>query len=157
MVSPGTKLAPGGRLPDLSLPSATGGGAVRLKPGGRRNPVVVTVHDGGCEHCRAYLGQLAASIAELREGDAHLVAITGQADEAAALASHLPFPVAVDPERAFAARTGLGGAAVVIADQWGEVAHVAEAGAGHDLPSARALAPGCRPTCGRAYSIPATR
>ena len=135
-----TKLAAGGRLPDLSLPSASGDGTVPLKPGGRRNPVIVAVHAGRCEHCRAYLRQLGESIADLREGDAHLVAITGDARDEAASASHLPFPVVVDPERTFAARTGLDGAAVVIADQWGEVAHVADAGAGHELPSAREVA-----------------
>ncbi|HEX8242978.1 MAG TPA: redoxin domain-containing protein, partial [Longimicrobium sp.] len=114
---------------------------VPLKAGGRRNPVIVTVHAGGCEPCHAYLRQLAASSADLREGDAHLVAITRDAEDgAAALASHLPFPVVVDAEGVFATRAGLDGAAVVIADQWGEVAHVADAGAGHELPSAREIA-----------------
>ena len=135
-----TKLAVGGRLPDLSLPSASGDGTVPLKPGGRRNPVIVAVH-AGCEHCRAYLRQLAESIADLREGDAHLLVITGDArDGAVALASDLPFPVVIDADGTFAVRTGLAGAAVVIADQWGEVAHVVDAGAGHELPSAREIA-----------------
>ena len=133
MASGVQRLAAGGRLPDLSLPLATGGGTVRLRPGARLNPVIVAVHGGGCERCRAYLRSLADAIAELREWDAHVVAI---APGAIASPADLPFPVAVDQERRFAARTGIDGAAVVIADQWGEVAHVARAGAGHELPDA---------------------
>ncbi|HEX6749456.1 MAG TPA: redoxin family protein [Longimicrobium sp.] len=132
-----TKLAPGGRLPDLALPSAQGESTVPLRPGGRLNPVVVALHGGGCEPCRAYLHDLATVASDLREWDAHVIVV---ARDAAGFDRDLPFPVVVDAQRAFAARTGVAGAAVVvIADQWGEVAHVAEAGEGHDLPDAREI------------------
>ena len=131
-----TKLAPGAGLPDLALPSAPGDNAVPLRPGGRLNPVVVALHGGGCEECRAYLRDLAAVASDLREWDAHVVVI---ARDAEGVDPDLPYPVVVDAEGAFAARTGISGAAVVIADQWGEVAHVAEAGEGHDLPDAKEI------------------
>ncbi|HEX8904578.1 MAG TPA: redoxin domain-containing protein [Longimicrobiaceae bacterium] len=138
MTSTGAKLAAGGSLPDLTLPSASGQSTVPLKPGGRRNPVVIAIHGGGCEECRAYVGRLAAADAELREGDAHVVVI---APDAVGIADgDLPFPAVTDLERRFARRTGIEGAGVVIADQWGEVAHVADAGAGHDLPDPREIA-----------------
>jgi hypothetical protein len=136
MGSTATKLAAGGRLPDLALPTVGGASTVPLKPGGRRNPILVAVHGGGCGECGAYLHHLAEAAAELSEWDAHAVVIV---PDAAAPAPDLPFPVVLDAERRFAARTGLKGAAVVIADQWGEVAHVADAGAGHALPAAPEL------------------
>jgi len=132
-----TKLATGGRLPDLALPSVDGRSTVPLKPGGRLNPVIVALHGGGCEPCRAYLRDLASTAAELREWDAHVVVVAHDAE--VAVDQNLPFPVVVDAERIFETRTGIAGAAVVIADQWGEIAHVAEAAQDHDLPSAREI------------------
>jgi hypothetical protein len=124
-------LVRGDRLPDIALPSASGTGTVRLCPGGRLNPVIVALHGGGCDECRAWLDRLAASADALREWDAHVVVIV---PEIAILLSDMPFVVAVDADGVFAARTGLRGAAVLIADQWGEVAHATDVGEGHGLP-----------------------
>src|SRR5262249_35803475 len=118
MSSTQTKLAPGGRLPDLALPSVSGESTVPLKPGGRRNPVIVVLHGGGCEACRTYLHRLTEVAADLREWDAHVVVIAHHAAEA--VVRDLPFRVVADPDGTFAARTGIYGASVVIADQWGE-------------------------------------
>jgi hypothetical protein len=100
---------------------------VRLRPPGRLNPVVAALHGAGCEACRAWLDRLATAADELREWDAHVVVI------APAEIPEAPFPMALDADGVFAARTGLCGAALVIADQWGEVAHVAGGGEGHGL------------------------
>jgi peroxiredoxin len=133
----GPRLATGGRLPEMALPAAEGGGRLPLNPPGRLTPVLAAVHGAACEECRAWLHRLAAAADELREWDGRvLVIVPGEVDGAARIAADLPFAVAADAEGAFAARTGIGGAGVVIADPWGEVFHVACAGAGHDLPGA---------------------
>jgi len=113
--------------------TSAAGGPVRLNPPGRQNPVIVSLHPR-CGECRAWLRRLADTIVELREWDAHVVAVAATQEDAVSLAADLPFPVAADAEGGFAARTGVAGAGVVIADQWGEVHHVAGGGDGHDLP-----------------------
>jgi peroxiredoxin len=127
------------RLPDLRLPTAPGGAPVPLVPsGGRRVPVILAVHAADCAGCRAFAQSLAAADAELREWDAHVVVVVpGDAEGAARFAdvAALPFPVVVDAERKLWMRTGMEGAATIVADPWGEVRMRHVAGAAHDLPS----------------------
>lgn len=127
------------RLPDLRLPSASGGSPVPLVPsGGRRVPVILAVHGAGCAGCRAFAQSLAAADGELRAWDAHVVVVVpGDAEEAARFAegAGLPFPVAADAERKLWSRMGMEGAAVVVADPWGEVRMRHVDGAAHDLPA----------------------
>lgn len=132
------RLAQGERLPDLRLAAAPDGAPVPLvAPGGRQVPVIVAVDGAECADCLAYLRRLAEAAAEIAEWDGRvLVVVPGDADEAARLAEsvHPPFPVLADPERRLAGRLRLHGAAVLVADPWGEVRFRHEAGTAHDLP-----------------------
>ena len=129
------------RLPDLRLPSAPAGTPVPLVPaGGRLVPIVVAVHGAECDACRAFVRELAAADAELREWDARVaVVLPADAGQAALFADGLPFPVLADAERRLWTRLAFEGAAVFVADPWGEVRHRHVAGAGHDLPTAAEL------------------
>ena len=73
------------RLPDLRLPSASGGTPVPLvPPGGRLVPIVLAVHAADCAGCRAFARALAAVEGELREWDGRVVVVVpGGVDEAA--------------------------------------------------------------------------
>jgi peroxiredoxin len=127
------------RLPDLRLPSASGGAPVPLvPPGGRRVPIILAMHAADCADCRAFAQALAAADAELREWDAHVVVIVpGSVDQAARFAdgAGLPFAIAADAERKLWTRMGTESAGAIVADPWGEVRMRHAAGAAHDLPS----------------------
>ena len=122
------------RLPDLAL--ATPSGAPRrLRSGGRRSPVLVLVHPGGCAACAELVQRLHASSAVLLEWDGDVLVVTpdlsdGEDDPS----STAPFPILLDPEQRLASSLGVTPPAVVIADQWGEVHEVTEAGDGHRFP-----------------------
>lgn len=132
------RLVHGERLPDLRLAAAPDGPPVPLvTPGGRQVQVIVAVDGAECAACRAYLRRLAEVAGEIAEWDGRVVAVVpGKADEVARLAEavHPPFPVLADPERRLADRLRLDGAAVLVADPWGEVRFRHEAGTAHDLP-----------------------
>lgn len=135
------RAAPVERLPDLRLPPVPDGAPLPLvPPGGRGVPIVVAVHGPECDACRAYARALAGARAELREWDARLlVVVAGPVDGAARFAEGLPFSVVADEARKLWRRMGMEGAAVIVADPWGEVRHRHVAGAAHDLPSAGEL------------------
>lgn len=132
------RLARGERLPDLRLAEAPAGTPAPLvPPGGRQVPVVVLVDGAECQACRAYLRRLAEVDAEMRAWDGRVaVVVPGSLDEAARLAEavHPPFAVLADPARGLRRRMGAAGAAVVVADPWGEVRFRHDTGAAHDLP-----------------------
>ena len=127
------------RLPDLRLPSASGGAPVPLvATGGRLVPVIFAVHSADCAGCRAYAQALAAARAELGEWDARVVIVLPtEVDQAAWFAdgNDLPFLVVADGERRLWTRMGMEGAAVIVSDPWGEVRMRHAAGAAHELPS----------------------
>ncbi|HEX2207226.1 MAG TPA: hypothetical protein VHG93_06050 [Longimicrobium sp.] len=125
------------RLPDLRLPSASGGDPVPLvSPGGRLVPIVFAAHDGDCEECRGYARSIAAADAELREWDGRaMIVVPGAAEDAARFTDGVALPVLADPERKLWTRMGMEGAALIVADPWGEVRMRHVAGAAHDLPS----------------------
>lgn len=135
------RAAPTERLPDLRLPSVPGGSPMPLvPPGGRGVPIIVAVHGAGCGACREYVRALVGAQAELAEWDARvLIVVPGSEDEAAPFAEGLTFAVVADGERKLWARMGMEGAAVVVADPWGEVRHRHVAGAAHDVPCAGEL------------------
>jgi peroxiredoxin len=132
-------VAPGERLPDLAFEDADGK-PTNLRAGGRLGAVVVLVHDAACTPCQVYLAQLAEADAEHREWDGRVVALVPASAERVGefrRAGELPFPVLADPDRRTWAALGITGAAVLIADQWGELHHVSGAGAEHSLPTPR--------------------
>jgi len=125
------------RLPELELASVPGGAPTPLRPPGRVSPVIVLVHGAGCEGCRAYLRQLAAASDDVADWDGRVIVVVPASPDSAAIGVDArTFALLADPERALAARLGLAGAAVVVADPYGEIHHVADAAAGHDLPAA---------------------
>ena len=130
------------RLPDLRLADASGRALPLMPPGGRQVPVVVVMDRAECEACGAFLRRLAEAEPEMRAWDGRVVAVVpGGGDEAARVAEsiHAPFPVLADPERKLARRMGISGAAVVVADPWGEVRYRHDTGAAHDLPDGAEL------------------
>jgi peroxiredoxin len=138
-VSSREPLTAGDRLPDLTLPAAPDGRPVPLRALGRVAPVVVQTHGAECAECRACLERLAGAGDAVREWDGRVVAVVPEGLDAADRlreGSRLPFPVLADPERGLAERLGMDDAAVLGADQWGELFLVAAAGDGHRLPDA---------------------
>src|SRR5688572_9705258 len=75
-----------------------------LRSGGRNATVLVMVHDRECGACSAYLQKLAAQADEIGEWDGRVVPVREAAEDAPA---------------------------VIIADQWGEIAVVEPAGEAH--------------------------
>ena len=138
-VVPGIRV--GGRLPKLRLPRAgTGGDAVR--------PVLVALHDPGCDACRAYLGTLARERSRFDPWDGTVYALADV--DAAGLQEELGDAVAVlvDADRAVLDRLGgTAGPVTVVADRYGQVFHIEAAdraagdgaAAGHPLLEPREL------------------
>jgi hypothetical protein len=78
--------------------------------------------------------RLARGAREIQEWGGRLtIVVPGGRADAATFAETTTdmLEVVVDPERAF----GAGHATLIVADEWGEVHFVADAGAGHELPS----------------------
>jgi peroxiredoxin len=128
----------GDLLPDLEFQAADGV-STSLRVRGRFAAVVVLVHDAECDACKRYLAALAAADAQHREWDGHVVALVPMRPEQVAecrTAASLPYSVLPDPERRAWTALGLTGAAVLIADQWGELRYVSPGGAGHSFPTA---------------------
>jgi peroxiredoxin len=126
------------RLPDVTLAAVPGGAPEPLRPRGRTAPLVVAVHAADCAECLAYLRALAEESEEIAAWDGRVRVVVPASPEAAAAvrdALSPAFAVLADPERVLEARTGIEGAAVIVADQYGEIHDVRGAGAGHDLPS----------------------
>lgn len=135
-------LAAGRLLPDLKLSPARGGPPVAVRGNGREVGVLVFVHGSGCDACRAYVRELAGARQLLGEWGARLLVVSPE--PAASAARLAPEPtgtaaVAADPDGAFGARTGLAPAAVLVADAWGELYHVAAAGPAHELPGVQEI------------------
>lgn len=116
------------RLPDLRLQPVGGGPAVSLRPRGRKAPILVLVHPGGCADCRAYLGRVAEHRAEIEEWDGRVIAVVPGPDsaEAAEFWNGTPFPVVADPDGRVADALSVEAPALAVADQWGDI-HAAEA------------------------------
>ncbi|MFL5386364.1 MAG: TlpA family protein disulfide reductase [Longimicrobiaceae bacterium] len=131
MASRDERVNPGRRLPDLALPSASGG-VHRLRGGGRRSPVLV--HASPCAACDAFVARLGHAAAALREWDGEVM-VVAPADGGGEPARDPGFPLLRDPEARVASALGVRAPAVVIADQWGEVHEAREAGEEHRFPT----------------------
>lgn len=120
------------RLPDIALPTPSGA-THRLRASGRRSPVLVLPHAAACDTCAAFLRHLAAAGDALRAWDADVLVI---APAPAERVVDVPFPLLLDPDRRVPSSLGVRAPAVIIADQWGEVHEIVEAGEEHRFPSA---------------------
>jgi hypothetical protein len=121
------------RLPDLALTGVTGA-VHRLRGGGRRSPVLVLVHASPCAACDAYLRRLADAADALRDWDGEVMVIAP--DEAVEDSGDSPFPRLHDAQSRLAAALAVRTPAVVIADQWGAIHELREAGDAHAFPTA---------------------
>lgn len=138
------------RLRDLR--GTTGTGRSVLLPGHARSLVLLLLHDTACSACASFCESLGPWVEELNDWAADLATILppgGPADAAAAAASC----VITDPDGRVQAIAQVAAPAVVIVDQWGELADVWAAGAAHEFPgvarivgSVRYLATRC-PEC----------
>jgi peroxiredoxin len=121
------------RLPELTLRSTPEGELTPLNGFPRKSPMLILVHRQGCPSCRAHLDDLALHHDAITEWDAHVMIISPDphpAGDAAPGKVH-PFPFLMDPDQRLASALSLQPPATVIADQWGEVRTVHEAGQDH--------------------------
>ncbi len=128
-------LSRGAFLPYLSLAAAPDGHAVQLRSSGRHATTVVRIHSANCESCRRYLAELARGIDDFTWwGGRIIVLIPGSFAEALALERelNLPFIVASEPDELPALIDDDAG--MVIADRYGHVYFVGNAGEGHAFP-----------------------
>jgi hypothetical protein len=137
--TPYPAVVPGAMLQGVSLPSWPTGAMVNIRSGhGPR--VLVTLHSAVCPACWRYVHVDLASDAEgLAEWGGRLaVVVPGPVENANALAKITidAIPVLLDLE----GRLASGRAMVVIADEWGEVYSVADAGAEHEFPASLEVA-----------------
>lgn len=124
-------------LPDVVLPSAPTGTAVRLRAG--RGPrILLIAHSSACRACRDYLARLAGSDA-IREWDGRVSAVVHEGTSGAAAFRNAGAgspQVLADPGRAVDHAAG----SLVIADEWGEVFFTAYADRLHTLPDVAVVA-----------------
>jgi hypothetical protein len=117
-------------LPDIELTAAGGGPAIPLRPARGETTVLVWLHAAACAGCERYLESLGSIEDEFRVWEARLIVIALSPN----LPSAMPFgKLAVGRPLAAA------GAGVAVADRYGQIFHVAPAGATHNLPSPREL------------------
>jgi hypothetical protein len=118
----------GDRLPSLTLADARDGRPVRLRAPELGSVLLFLLHGADCEPCRAYLRGLADADDVFRIWGARRIAVVpGEAaEEEPGVGAGASFPVAADPDAALRAVLGSepGGAALVIADRFGECYHV---------------------------------
>ena len=132
----GELINPRRRIPDLALPSAPAGEPCRLRAPGRRSPLLVLVHGASCAACGEFVARLEAETAPIEEWDGSpLVIAPEDLAGAGGLRSRTRLPVLADPERRLAAALSIHPPALVVADQWGEVHEVHEAGEDHRFPA----------------------
>jgi peroxiredoxin len=128
----------GAFLSAASLPEASGQSIGIDSYRRRRSLVLFQVHAAGCGDCEARLRELAAAYHDLAAEKAEVLVIVPDSREAAAVLKErlaLPFPVLADLE-GWLARNG---AALAVADRFGEIYFASQAGEGHQLPTVSAI------------------
>lgn len=126
------------RLPDVQLPLIDGETPISVRAGGRRSPVLLLLHATGCRDCEIYVERLAATQPDLLEWDGRVLLVVPDRTEAEGtltLPANETFPMATDPGQRLASALSVQIPALVIADQWGEIHHVEEAGSDHRFPA----------------------
>lgn len=126
----------GSFLPFDQLPSAPAGDPVSVRSSGRESTVLVRVHGTGCADCRRYLSDLAPAAPDFAAWGGRVTVIVPDAVDAGAVMHAdlaLPFTVASEARELHL----LSGAGVIIADRFGHIFEVNDAGATHALPAPR--------------------
>jgi hypothetical protein len=132
-----SRLERGALLPAAPLASIPDGRAIELRGG--RGPIVVFLpHSPDCAGCAAYVRDLAARADALGSWGARVMIVVrarvGRASELRESAAGRLL-LLEDRSGALGARLDPGAAALLIADEWGEVYHAAGAGLAHELPA----------------------
>lgn len=125
-------------LPSLRLRELSGGELALDAGRGRHSLVLFLTHPAGCAPCEMMLRELMEGYSELVAEGAEIVAVLPAVPtpgEVFRSGPHPPFPVLVDADRSLD-----GGAAIVIADRFGEIFHLARAGERHHLPAVAEIA-----------------
>lgn len=102
---------------------------------GRGPRVVVVVHSSGCTGCRTYVDQLAAASQAFSEWGGRLSVVAYESEEQASTLrtdERAHVQVLSDPD----ATLGAEAAAVLLADEWGEVHYAVHGVTDHALPDA---------------------
>ena len=138
----GEPLQAGDRLPYLLLPSAADGSRQTLYTKSGLSPLVLLLHGVNCSSCRAYAEQLVAAQKALQEWDGQMVMVVADSLANATLwqaqlhqQGGACLRVLADPEQRAAGMCGMQPPALLIADQWGVLYFVEEAGSGHQFSS----------------------
>jgi hypothetical protein len=130
----GFTMRTGGSLSSALLLSAESGEPVNLRSG-RGSRVLVAVHSIRCKECIAYLQDVLRNVGEIAEWGGRLTAVMpGPVKDAARLSAVIGHKCEclADPGRSIASGDH---AAVIIADEWGEVFFAAEPSPAHNLPA----------------------
>jgi peroxiredoxin len=129
------------RLPDLALPLRSGGPPLAVRAPRRRSTILLLLHDGGCKECWRYAQEIAETDAEIREWDGRVFAIMPESPAASSPenGSTLPFPLMLDVQGTLSTRLTVDVPSVVVADQWGEIHAIEEAGPEHEFLAAEEL------------------
>lgn len=123
------------RLPDLTLPHAVGEATHHLRSRTRQARVLVLVHAAGCTPCGDYLRRLASVHDALRDWDGLVLVVSPSATTGVGMPDAALFPVLLDPESRLSRALSVQHPATVVADQWGEVHTLHQAGAEHRFPA----------------------
>ena len=128
--------AVGGFLPIAEFPSAPAGAPVSVRSSGRESTVHVRVHSAGCLDCRRYLGELVRAAPDFADwGGRVVVIVPGSVADATDLRAALSLPFTVVSETP--GTHLLDRAGVIIADRFGQIFAVDDAGTEHALPPPR--------------------
>lgn len=135
-----TPIQVGDRLPNLRLPRSDGATVRPLRGPHRDAVVVVVLHDVGCDACRDYLRALAGARSrfQLWDGTVNAVAVSGDETLQAELGSAVQ--LLVDPDRELLDRVDTtAGPVTLVADRYGQVFHIDDAGTDHTVMEPREL------------------
>jgi hypothetical protein len=133
--SPAT-LAVTGFVPDIELPSARSGSAVRLNLPAGQTTVLVTVHSARCAGCQEYVSGLAPASGEFEVWEGRLLVVVPE-PPGAARQMQAPFGQVLSDEAGRVADPG--SASVIVADRYGHIFQATHAAASHQLPPVREL------------------
>lgn len=141
------ELTVGDRLPKIRLPRAGDDATVRPLRGPARDAAVVLVlHDPACDPCRALARSLADVVPDLEVWDAGVRVVVPSAHGGGAPVHTFrdglepDVDVLVDTGDRLADRVDVSqGPVLLIADRWGQLFHIHEAGTGHAAMEPREL------------------
>ncbi|MGH7717580.1 MAG: redoxin domain-containing protein [Gemmatimonadaceae bacterium] len=128
----------GDLLPVRELASVDGRSTVALRDTARGATALIFVHGIDCNECRAYAASLAPFAESFRWWAGTPLVVVPDVDSSVlrpATSHAQSLRVVVDRDGVLARSCGVapGAAAIIVADRWGQIYHVAHAGDSHDF------------------------